>query len=36
MRQMKWRPASSAFSFVSAVTAQIRKPKFSVVTVRLA
>jgi len=34
MRQTKWRPASSAFALVSAVTAQMRKPRLSGVTVR--
>jgi hypothetical protein len=34
MRQTKWRPASIALAFVSAVTAQIRKPRLSGVTVR--
>lgn len=34
MRQMKCLPASSAFSLVSAHTAQIMKPRLSGVTSR--
>ena len=34
IRHTKWRPASSALAFVSAVTAQMRKPSLSGVTVR--